>query len=258
MPRIKPPEPTFSAPPAYQRTTYQQGTYGRPPAHLGAAAAPTVTSPPPTLQGRTGKALKWTVAALLIAALGLGSWQAADRLLDRNDQPGVPSPSGSATGSAGAHAAPRSPKPINIVSAQDFDPLGDKSEKPAQIKNSYDNDLETFWSTDTYYTDPNFGRLKSGVGIMLDLGKSQPVGEVDVSFLGGDTSVALMAASRGQTERPTSLSGFTKVTEGSGTKVALKPGKPVQTRYVLVWLTKLPPVGGGGFRGKISEIHITG
>jgi hypothetical protein len=30
MPRIRPPEPQFPAPPDYQRTTYQQGTYGRP------------------------------------------------------------------------------------------------------------------------------------------------------------------------------------------------------------------------------------
>lgn len=30
MPRIRPPEPAFTAPPEYQHTTYQQGSYGRP------------------------------------------------------------------------------------------------------------------------------------------------------------------------------------------------------------------------------------
>ncbi|MEU9757076.1 protein kinase family protein, partial [Streptomyces althioticus] len=81
MPRIRPPEPAFTAPPDYQRTTYQQGSYGRP------AASPRVTQPtpvpPPPLQSRTGKALKWAVSALLIAALGLGSWQLADALMDQ-------------------------------------------------------------------------------------------------------------------------------------------------------------------------------
>ena len=81
MPRIRPPEPAFTAPPEYQRTTYQQGTYGRPAPHPGVTQQ--VTAPPPPLQSRTGKALKWAVSALLIAALGLGSWQLADALMDR-------------------------------------------------------------------------------------------------------------------------------------------------------------------------------
>src|SRR4051794_7076784 len=80
MPRIRPPEPAFTAPPEYQRTTYQQGTYGRLAPHPG--AAPPVPTPPAPLQSRTGKALKWAVSALLIAALGLGSWQLADALMD--------------------------------------------------------------------------------------------------------------------------------------------------------------------------------
>lgn len=46
MPRILPPEPTFAAPPEYQRTTYQQGTYGRPSVRP-APTAPTVMAVPP-------------------------------------------------------------------------------------------------------------------------------------------------------------------------------------------------------------------
>ena len=86
MPRIRPPEPAFTAPPEYQRTTYQQGTYGRPAPHRGATQP--VPAPPPPLQSRTGKALKWAVSALLIAALGLGSWQLADALMDQQQQVG--------------------------------------------------------------------------------------------------------------------------------------------------------------------------
>lgn len=82
MPRIRPPEPAFTAPPDYQHTTYQQGSYGRPPTHPGASATRPIVVPPPPLQSRTGRVLKWGVAALLIAALGLGSWQLADTLLD--------------------------------------------------------------------------------------------------------------------------------------------------------------------------------
>lgn len=82
MPRIRPPEPAFTAPPEYQRTTYQQGTYGRQSPRPGATQP--LPTPPPPLQSRTGTALKWAVSALLIAALGLGSWQLADALMDHD------------------------------------------------------------------------------------------------------------------------------------------------------------------------------
>ncbi|MFI5756063.1 protein kinase family protein [Streptomyces sp. NPDC051569] len=252
MPRIRPPEPTFAAPPEYQRTTYQQGTYGRPPAVPGATVITPV--PPPPLQGRTGKALKWTVAALLIAALGLGSWQVADRLLERDNGGSDTTPTETTTGN---DKAIKPAQPIAIVRAQDFDPFGqDRSEKPAGIKNSYDGDPKTFWNTDGYYSS-DFGRLKPGVGIILDLGKAQQIGQADVSFLGGTTGVELRAASASASSQPTELDGFKKVAEGSGEKVSLKPGEPVEARYVLVWLTDLPQTDQGNYRGKVSEIKIT-
>ncbi len=90
MPRIRPPEPAYTAPPAYQRTAYQQGAYGRPAPHPGATQP--VPTPPPPLQSRTGKALKWSVSALLIAALGLGSWQLRGRHHGTGRQGGRPEP----------------------------------------------------------------------------------------------------------------------------------------------------------------------
>ncbi|MER5883884.1 protein kinase family protein [Streptomyces sp. NPDC001941] len=252
MPRIKPPEPTFPTPPEYQHTTYQQGTYGRPPARPAAAAQP-VMAPPAPLQSRTGKALKWAVSALLIAALGLGSWQVADKLLDRDK--GAEQQNTQTTPGSVNKPAPESGKPVAIVGAKDFDPLGDGSEKPQEISKAYDGDPSTFWPTDGYY-NAKFGSLKAGVGIILDLGKEQQVGNVDVTFLGGDTSAELRTAPAGSSSAPGRPDGFDKVASGSGSKVSLKPGKPVKTRYVLVWLTKLPQ-SDGSYRGKISDIKIT-
>ncbi|MEW2082119.1 protein kinase family protein [Streptomyces sp. NPDC005283] len=255
MPRIRPPEPAFASPPEYQRTTYQQGNYARPASRPGTNTAQPVPAPPAPLQSRTGKVLKWTVAALLIAALGLGSWQVADKLIDRDKDRG--DPGNSQTDSGEKNAAPASGKPVAIAGARDFDPFGDHSEKPAGIKDSYDGDPATYWTTDGYFQSGDFGRLKPGVGIILDLRKVQQVGTVDVSFLGGDTSVELRAASEDASSEPTTLDGFKKVANGSGSNVSLKPGEPVRARYVLVWLTKLPQSGEGNFRGKVSEIKIT-
>lgn len=256
MPRIRPPEPAFTSPPEYQRTTYQQGTYGRPATRPGPTAPQPVAPPPAPLQSRTGKVLKWAVAALLIAALGLGSWQVADKLIDRDKDPVDPGTTQTNTGED--KTDDKAGKPVSITGARDFDPLGnDGSEKPAGIKNSYDGDPSTYWNTDGYLGSGDFGNLKSGVGIILDLGKVQQVGTVDVTFLGGDTSVELRAAAEDASSEPTTLDDFTKVAKGSGSNVSLKPGKPVQARYVLVWLTKVPLSDEGNYRGKVSEIKIT-
>ncbi|MET9576192.1 protein kinase family protein [Streptomyces massasporeus] len=252
MPRIRPPEPAFTAPPEYQRTTYQQGTYGRQTPRPGVTQP--VPTPPPPLQSRTGKALKWAVSALLIAALGLGSWQLADALMDqggKNEDPGQTQTND------GNDKSPKKPisKPIAIKGAQDFDPLGnDGSENPDEINRLYDNAPGTYWET-SFYTSADFGRLKSGVGVILDLGKVQDVGKMTVSFK-GETSVELRAAS-GAATQPQSLEGYTKVAQGAGTTVTLKPDESLKSRYLLVWLTKLPLTEQGNYRGRVVDIKVT-
>ncbi|MET9433517.1 protein kinase family protein [Streptomyces sp. NPDC006551] len=255
MPRIRPPEPEFPTPPEYQRTTYQQGTYGRPQQRPGIAVTQPVVAPPAPLESRTGRALKWAVSALLIAALGLGSWQIADRLLDQRNKDTETPQNTQPQNTDDEKEKVATGKPIAIVGARDFDPLGSGSEKPQGIKNAYDGDPSSFWNTDGYYS-ADFGRLKEGVGLILDLGKAQQVGSVEVSFL-GDTSVQLRTAPADASAEPTTPGGFATQASGSGTKVSLKPTKPVTTRYVLVWLTELPASNEGDFRGKVTDIKIT-
>ncbi|MEV4425622.1 protein kinase family protein [Streptomyces sp. R-07] len=249
MPRVRPPEPEFTAPPEYQHTTYQQGTYGRP------QPRPPVTQPvvvpPPPLQSRTGKALKWAVSALLIAALGLGSWQIADRLLapEHKDETPIVQPP--------ADEKPEPPKPITISSAQDFDPPpgGNGEEYPESVQDAFDGDPNTFWHTKNY-TTAKFGNLKSGVGIVLDLGSAQKVRAVDLSFV-GQTSVEVRTAPDGASSAPSTAEGFTTQASGSDSDVKLKLTKPVTTRYVLVWLTELP-LTDGEFRGQLTEVKVMG
>ncbi|MEV8552387.1 protein kinase family protein [Streptomyces glaucescens] len=253
MPRIRPPEPAFTAPPEYQRTTYQQGTYGRTTPHPGVTQP--VPTPPPPLQSRTGKALKWAVSALLIAALGLGSWQLADALMDQGGQADDPNRTQTTDGDDKNVDKPKKPQPIAIESAQDFDPFGsDGSEKPGDISKVYDDVPGTYWQTD-YYLGAKFGNLKSGVGVILDLGKVQEVGNVTVTFV-GSTSVELLAADGDA--QPQGFDGYTKVAGGTGTEVQLKPGKELKSRYLLVWLTELPvQTDTGEYRGRVVDIKVT-
>ncbi|MYW14324.1 serine/threonine protein kinase [Streptomyces sp. SID2955] len=254
MPRIRPPEPSFTAPPEYQRTTYQQGTYGRQVPHPGATQP--ITAPPAPLQSRTGKALKWAVSALLIAALGLGSWQLADALMDRGGKSDDTHKSRTTDDGDKGSKKPTSGKAVPIKGARDFDPFGpDQSEKPDDIGKAIDTDAASYWQTD-FYLSPELGNLKPGVGMILDLGKVQQVGKVTVSFV-GETSVELRAADADAAAEPTSFEDYAKAADGSGTTVVLTPGKPLKSRYLLVWLTKLPSDGGGHWRGRVADIKVT-
>lgn len=252
MPRIRPPEPTYTAPPTYQRTAYQQGAYGRPAPHPGVTQP--VPSPPPPLQSRTGRALKWSVSALLIAALGLGSWQLADALMERGGKADDQNQTQTVDGDNDKSQKKPVSRPIPISGGHDFDPFGsDGSEYPEDVSKAYDGDPATYWQT-SHYASADFGRLKQGVGIVIDLGEVQQVGKVAVSF-GGDTSVELRAEGDTDSE-PQSFGGYTKVADGSGTTVELKPGEALRSRYLLVWLTELP-LTDGQFRGRVTDVKVT-
>ncbi|MFP8942808.1 protein kinase family protein [Streptomyces fenghuangensis] len=258
LPRIRPPEPEFTAPPPYQSPGYRQGAYGgpvtRPPA--GPAGTPTVTPPaaPPALPGRAGRLLKWGVSALLIAALGLGSWQLADTLL-KGGEPPAPDPGQSGIEQQKQPETAPTGRPVEISLAKDFDPFGgDPTENSDQVGNAIDGDAGTFWQT-MYYNSAKFGNLKDGVGLILDLGEFRQISTVKVGFK-GSTSVDFLAADEDTAQMPGSLNGFSKVSSGSGTEVELKAKKPIRTRYVLVWLTELPLTEEGNYRGRITEVEV--
>ncbi|MET8814528.1 serine/threonine protein kinase [Streptomyces sp. NPDC004549] len=262
MPRIRPPEPAFTAPPEYQRTTYQQGTYGRPAA--GPGLTQPLTAPPPPLQSRTGKALKWAVSALLIAALGLGSWQLAEALMGQGDKP----KDGNNTqtqDSGDKNAAKAIPKPIKIQGAQEFVAKGD-AQHPGDVGKTYDGSTSTFWRTKSFNEGPVIAPYKPGVGIMYDLGSDQKLDAATVGLrYGGDhTTVELYAA---DSLTPPSLDSMKRIGDvtTSGTTATVKPGKSVKTRYVLVWLTAVPKSGYdaasysmAGYKQAITEVRFTG
>ncbi|MFF3860467.1 protein kinase family protein [Streptomyces sp. NPDC002209] len=262
MPRIRPPEPAFTAPPEYQHTTYQQGNYGRPPAHPGAQATRPVPVPPSPLQSRTGRVLKWGVAALLIAALGLGSWQLADTLLDRVKGDSGGTSNSQSTKTKEDEKKPKESKPLHIAGASVFgkDPI-----KPEDAGKAVDGDPGTAWVTKIFYGyEGKFGNLDSyddGSGIVVDLGSVQEVTGIEVDLRSAGHKVEVRAAAPEATS-PRGISGFPQELVKLGNaekKLEATRDNPIKTRFVLVHITALPSEGGGdGFRGGINEIKILG
>lgn len=149
--------------------------------------------------------------------------------------------------------------PLRAVAVSDFDPEGHPStENPQEVPLATDGKPSTGWTTLTY-TRPDLGGLKSGVGLRVDLGRDRTVGSVDLLLGGSPTDLMLYAAPQGESTAPTDLKGLRRVAQvrGAGRTVTLRPTSAVKTRYLVVWLTSLPPAGGG-YRGEIDELTVRG
>ncbi|MFF8533925.1 protein kinase family protein [Streptomyces sp. NPDC015532] len=261
MPRIRPPEPVFTAPPEYQRTTYQQGTYGRQSPRPGATQV--LPTPPPPLQSRTGTALKWAVSALLIAALGLGSWQLADALMD-HDKPDDTKQTQTTDGNEKDGTAPKPAKPIAIKGAQEF-VVGGSPQAAADVDNTFDGNSTTFWRTKRYNAGPKLAPYKPGVGIVYDLGSAQSLtnASIGLRYQGDHTTIHLYAADA--LSPTTSVDGMKEIGSAttSGNSLTVKASKSVKTQYVLLWITDVPNApsdgfSGAGFKQAITDVKFAG
>ncbi|MFJ4775186.1 protein kinase family protein [Streptomyces sp. NPDC088762] len=259
MPRIRPPEPAFTAPPEYQHTTYQQGSYGRPtPPGVPSSQTVSVVPPPPPLQSRTGRALKWGVAALLIAALGLGSWQLADTLLDHGTQ-GDNGPNHSQPKN---NDAPKKPErvPLSIKKAEEYYPDG-RPQNTDGASNSHDDDPNTFWRTYAFDDGPDLGAYKEGLGLVFDLGSEQDVSAASIALkYSGDHTTATIYAAPSMSSS-THVGSMQKIASGSTSdkQLELVAPAPVKTRYVVLWLTAMPKSGpseysGAGYKQGVSNV----
>ncbi|ATW49473.1 protein kinase family protein [Streptomyces peucetius] len=265
MPRIRPPEPSFTAPPEYQRSTYQPISHGRPAARpgspLAAQAAPT---PPPPLQTRSGKALKWAVSALLIAALGLGSWQIADKLLDDRNTTDEPKTSETAA-PGGTGDVPKAPVPLAIQGAQEYAPDG-RPQNAAKVGASYDDDTASDWRTGYFVEGPELvPSVKEGVGIVYDLGSEKEISGASIAlrYVGNHTTMTLYAVD--SLSPSGSVDSMERIATGqtNGSNLTLTAQKATKSRFVLLWMTAMPfsprdGYNGAGHKQGIADVKFTG
>lgn len=186
------------------------------------------------------------VGALVLAATALGAWEIG-RTIDTpgGDKPAATSPGG---GQNGSHKLP-------VTGIQDYDPPasgGDGQAHPAEVANVLDGKAATAWTTQTY-TGPNLGQLKPGVGLMLDMGRPVPLGSVRVDVAGQGATLELHAGSQPSIDQMKQVAAVA----GASGEAVLRPKQPVRSRYLLVWITKLPPVSDG-YRAAVSEIVVRG
>ena len=194
MPRIRPPEPAFTAPPDYQRTTYQQGTYGRPAPRPGATQpvpSPAAPAAEPHRQGpqvgRVGTADRRAGPRQLAArrrAHGPASTSPTDtdntQTTDGNDKSGDKAQAG---------------KPITIRAPQEYDPRAAIRSTRTTSTNTYDGDRVARTGGPRATSDgPTFGRRQAGRRHRLRPGLGEGgLGRLDrLRYAGDHTTVTLL------------------------------------------------------------------
>ena len=209
--------------------------------------------PSPGRRSRTA-VLAWGAAALVLA---VGFALAGSQLLLGLGNDGPPadatdtSPSAKPSGTAGPTG-----KLLSVKAVTTFDPPpGNGDENPDSASRVVDGDRSTVWTTKEYFDPFGPSGLKTGVGLVLDLGSPQQIGSVTVRTVGATDFEVRTADKQGATlddYTPVDQDGPVRNADG---RAVVVPSQDVQARYVLVWLTSLP-AENGHYRGQIAEVAV--
>src|SRR6185503_11753434 len=187
---------------------------------------------------RTTRLVAGAALALLLVALGY----AVARGLDRNDEAPTAAPPPTVPKQQ-PKPAPRRPTShlVRLTAAGAFDPEGDGHERDEEASLAVDGNRTTFWRTERY---SRF--FKTGVGLVLDAGRRVRVRQVVVdSATPGVRAEIRIGSSR--TGPFTRVSAAKTLTARTTFPVAGRAG-----RYVVVWVTALPPESAG----EVAEVRV--
>ena len=166
-------------------------------------------------------------------------------------------------------SAPAQPQPIALAGDQvrivDADGARDELDG-AQA--AVDGDTSTGWETDAYERNPNFGNLKRGMGVLIDLQEPRAVTSVKVELSASGATAELLAGPNdpGATREGDDeiLETFTdrigaRFENADGATLTFSGFSPDETyQYLLVWITKLPPIGNDKYQIGVQEITVEG
>ncbi len=219
---------------------------------LGPFMPPVPVGRPPREQARLAMAV---IAGLVVLGLIL-SVIALRGVLGFGSSNPVASPLASVEAGAGAAspapATSASVEPITISSVKTLDPQGDNSENDAAVGRAIDGKTNTAWRSERYDSAQFGGLSKTGVGLILDLGTTSTINEVTVDSIGTGGAVELRTATESSFDGSTTITQ-TALNDGS---LVMKLTKPVTSRYVILWFTKVPKQTSGEFRLLVSEVSL--
>ncbi|MCM0676341.1 protein kinase family protein [Micromonospora phytophila] len=156
---------------------------------------------------------------------------------------------------------------LKISQARIIDP---DSRDRAEVRDAdkvMDGDEYDGWETQTYKRAANFGNIKRGMGVWIDLGDQHTVKSVQVYLSARGASAQLLAGTNDQPSTSTGdknlLTEYQRKTiqsfqEHDATTMTFSGfNADEKYRYLLFWITELPP-SDGGFKLGVQEIKVQG
>jgi serine/threonine protein kinase len=179
-------------------------------------------------------------------------------------------PSGAAP--AKGHPNPGRSTPLTSVSqlqparAQGFDPLTSPSADPTNeetqdAKYAIDRSMSSSW-TSQWYASPEFGHLKAGSGLMIDMGRAVKFSTVTVTFNSEQGAQVELKVGNSKARSKQNLDSMTTVASADNPTGAYTFHITSQAtgRYLVVWFTRLPPRPGsaGQYEAQVFNVTIRG
>jgi hypothetical protein len=144
---------------------------------------------------------------------------------------------------------------LPVRSARAFGPDGTADgDNPATAANVIGAQAAQPWQTHWYAT-PAFGMLKTGTGLLLDMGRRVTLGSVRVRL--GALKGAGLQIQAGDDAGLSQLPVLATAKDAGGL-VTLRLKEPARVRYVLIWFVTLPPTGSGTYQASVYNAQVLG
>jgi hypothetical protein len=208
-----------------------------------------------TARGGTNRVMITVVVVLVIAVIAAIVWAVG---LHKSNNTAANDGAKATT----THSTTATGNVLKPVGDSTFNILGTDDEDASEAPNAIDGSTSTYWATDTYQGPPNFGNLKAGTGLIIDMGNQVRLSQVQV-LVGSGTTTAEIYLGNSKAMSKTALQNFTLVghsTTGAGT-LTYSINSSATGRYVLIWLTgNLPPVPNqpNSYQGRIYNVVVHG
>jgi len=213
---------------------------------------------PPRAPGRSVAVRRWAwrlVPPMLVVVIASAGWIIGSDFgrvpqNARTHHAALPQQTAQPAGSQALAAVWSTPPQIS-----GFDPEGDGEENEDAAGFAVDHDPSTTWTTDLYQHNSHFGGLKSGVGLLIDLGHPAQVRRADVLLSAAGANVELRAGNT----RPQQASDLPLVASTDRAPAHQVWSLPAVTsaRYWLLWFTNLPRARGG-YRIGVVDMTLLG
>ena len=227
-------------------------------AGVGAGLAATSQSAPPAKSATAFSQHTSHAAASPGGGGNTANKSAAEASSPASASPTSPAPANAAS-QPPANNSPATPAPVtslHIASAEAFGPAGlADGDNPQAAQHAISHGSTSPWLSQWYAT-ADFGNLKQGTGLLIDMGRQVTVTSMRID-LAGYRGANLQVRVGDAASSPSGMRIAARAHDAGGT-VRLRFSVPEHVRYLLIWFTQLPPNGAGQYQAAVYHVVVNG